>query len=97
MTASLPPAAVEWFGRRGITLPTLERNRIRVETIYFPQTGDERLAFAFPLMQDGAEVGCKYRGRTASGETIYRHDGEGVLFGLDHLDSRRRHAYHRWE
>ena len=73
--------ALEWFARRSISAATVERNAIRLEVVRFPHAGDEGLAFVFPLVRDGMEVGCIYRR-----QSLCRRDGEDVLFGLGNID-----------
>ena len=83
----LPKAGLEWFARRGISQPTLERNQVTVRKVWFPQTKDERTAFCFPFLRDGEVVNVKYRGRSDQGDKIFRQekDAEKVFYGLDNL------------
>ena len=64
---TLSKGALEWFERRGISQPTLERNKVTVRKVWFPQTQDERLAFCFPYYRDGELVNVKYRGKSDQG------------------------------
>ena len=84
----LPKGALEWFERRGISQPTLERNKVTVRKVWFPQTQDERLAFCFPYYRDGELVNVKYRGKSDQDDKIFRQekDAEKILCGLDDLD-----------
>ena len=79
--------ALEWFERRGISQATLERNKVTVRKVWFPQTKDERLAFCFPYYRDGELVNVKYRGKSDQGDKIFRQekDAEKVFYGLDNL------------
>ena len=84
---TLSKGALGWFERRGISQPTLERNKVTVRKIWFPQTKDERLAFCFPYLRNGELVNVKYRGKSDQGDKIFRQEkgAEKVFYGLDNL------------
>lgn len=84
-TPKTPEAQMlDWFASRGITKAVVERNRICLGKVYFPQVEEERGCVQFPFFRDGQVVNIKYRTR----DKLFRMHGgaERVPYGLDDID-----------
>jgi twinkle protein len=53
--------AVEWFGKRGISRPTLDKFMVFTKDEYMPQTQQKESCICFPYFRDGEIVNIKYR------------------------------------
>ena len=85
--AALPPAMLKWWAARGISAETLRRNRVTLTRRFFPQTGDERPAMAFPYYRGGELINVKFRSNDDEGRKIFVQikDAEKIVMGLDDL------------
>lgn len=72
---------VEFFSGRGITAPTLVRNRISLGRRYFPQTQKEEPCILFPFYRDSECVNVKYR--TRDKHFTQEKDAEPIFYGMD--------------
>lgn len=77
----LPPQAMEFFTKRGVTADVVVRNHITTQSIYMPQVEGEAMTIAFPFYKNGEVVNVKYRAkdklfRQASGaeKCFYKYD-----------------------
>jgi hypothetical protein len=72
---------VEWFAARAISVPTLQRNRISLETRYCAALGRREPHIAFPFYKHGVIVNVKYRAL----DKFFSQSkgGEQVLYGYD--------------
>lgn len=77
---------VQWFARRGITVPVLRRNKISAQTVYMPQVEDRVKAICFPYYRKGEFINAKYRDK----EKNFRMEAgaERVLYGIDDIDPK---------
>ena len=78
----LDPQLLEYFGQRGISKETLERNQVAQEHTWMPgQAANAGPAIAFPYMRHGEVVNVKYR----TMDKCFRQvkGAEKILYGLD--------------
>lgn len=68
---------------RGIPRAVIERNRISLRRVWFPQLNAEAPAIAFPYYRSGEIVNVKYRAK----QKLFRmeKDAELILYGLDDI------------
>jgi twinkle protein len=78
-----PEKLFEWFAKRGITRPTVEKLGIYRTRRWFPQTGKETDCIAFPYEWTGELRNVKYRdGRK---NFVQERDAEPVLYNADSI------------
>lgn len=79
----LDVAMVQWFAKRGISAPTLRRNKISIQEVYMPQVEERVRAISFPYYRDGEYINAKFRDKDKN----FRMEAgaERVLYGLDDL------------
>ena len=74
---------VDWLGKRGISVTTIQRAGLFKAYVYFPQLEREEEAICFPFIRGGELINVKYR----SAEKKFRLEGkaERILYGMDDI------------
>jgi twinkle protein len=81
--SDLPAKVVNWFSGRGISVSTLERNRVGAGIEWMPQFSREVDTIQFPFYRGDELVNVKYRGPDKSFKLV--KDAAPVLFGLNDM------------
>lgn len=81
------PILIEWFAKRRISWPVIQRNHISLQVVYMPQVEDRVKAICFPYLRGDEFVNAKYRDR----EKNFRMEAgaERILYGLNDIDPQR--------
>lgn len=82
-SCNLPENVIGWFFKRGITEPTLVRNRIGYDAVYMPQIEQDIGAIAFPYYVNGEHINTKWR--DANKNFRMEAGAQRVLYGLDDI------------
>jgi len=83
---NLPDKVLDWFRSRGISLPTLQRNKVVYDKVYMPQVEGFVMAIGVPFIRDGIHVNTKWR----DGRKNFRMEAgaERIIFGYDDIKDK---------
>ena len=82
----LSEKVIEYFGKRGISKPTLEKFFIHGKEDFMPQTQKKERCIVFPYLRDGEIVNAKYRDGNKNFKMV--KDAELIFFGMQTLNGR---------
>ena len=80
---NLSKGLIDWFGKRGISEPTLAHWKIGESIEYFPQVGKKRTAVNFNYYRKNELINVKYRDAEKNFKMV--SGAELVFYGLDNI------------
>lgn len=79
----LAERTVQWFARRGIPRPVLDRRKVSCCQVYMPQVRKLVDAIQFPYFRGGKVINIKFRDAVKNFRMV--HKAERVFYGLDDI------------
>ena len=83
----LKEQAEQWFGKRGISVVTLNKFMIFSKEEWMPQTNQKERCICFPYFRDGELVNIKYRDGRKGFKMV--KDAELIFYNLNHIGDRK--------